>query len=100
MLALEGVTSLWAVLGGVNVATLLAYGYDKHAARAGRRRVPEAALHAMAAAGGTPAAVIAQSLLRHKTRDRRFRLVFWAIAAVQVAALLAIAHWRYGMTGN
>jgi len=95
-LALAGVTALRAVFVGVNVATMLCYGYDKYVAQTGGRRVPEAALHIMAAAGGTPGAFIGQLLFRHKTRDRRFRLVFWAIAAVQVVALLAWSCLRNG----
>ena len=95
-LALAGVTVLRAAFVGVNVATMLAYGYDKHAARAGGRRVPEVSLHIMAAAGGTPGAFLGQFVFRHKTRDRWFRLVFWAIAAAQVVLLLAIARLRSG----
>ena len=50
----------------------------------------------LAAAGGTPGAFVGQLLFRHKTRDRRFRVVFSAIAAVQVLVLLAITHLRSG----
>ena len=95
-MALAGVTALRAVFVGVNVVTMLAYGYDKYVSQARGRRVPEAALHIMAAAGGTPGAFLGQLVFRHKTRDRRFRLVFWAIAAMQVVALLAWSHWRNG----
>jgi uncharacterized membrane protein YsdA (DUF1294 family) len=96
MLALPGVTVLRAVFVGVNVATLLTYGYDKYVWQDGGQRVPEVALHVMAAAGGTPGAFVGQLLFRHKTRDRQFRLVYWAIVAVQVAVLAAIAHLRGG----
>ena len=94
VLALAGVTALRAMFVGVNVATLLTYGYDKYVSQARGRRVPEAALHVMAAAGGTPGAFIGQLLFRHKTRDRRFRIVFFGIAAVQVVVLLAIGYLR------
>ena len=96
VLALAGVTALRAVFVGVNVATMLAYGYDKYLARAGGRRVPEAALHVLAAAGGTPGALLGQLVFRHKTRDRRFRVILFTIAAVQVLVLLAIAGLRSG----
>ena len=95
-LALAGLSALSAMFVGVNVATMLCYGYDKFLARTGRWRVPEAALHVLAAAGGTPGGFLGQLLFRHKTRDRRFRLVFFAIAAVQIAVFLAIAHLRSG----
>ena len=95
-MALAGVTALRAVFVGVNVVTMLAYGYDKHLARIGGQRVPEMTLHVLAAIGGTPGAFVGQLLFRHKTRDRWFRLVFFAIAAVQVVVLLVIVHLRSG----
>ena len=95
-LALTGVTALRAAFVGVNVATLVTYGYDKYVSQARGRRVPEAALQIMAAAGGTPGALLGQLVFRHKTRDRRFRLVFWSIAALQVVALLTWSRWRNG----
>ena len=95
-LALAGVTTLRAVFVGVNMATMLTYGYDKYVSQARGRRVPEVALHVLAAAGGTPGAFVGQLLFRHKTHDRRFQAVLWAIAAVQVVVLLAIARLRGG----
>ena len=90
LLCKAGLSSPWALFAGLNVATVMCYGYDKHQAMAGKRRVPEAALHVMAAAGGTPGALAGQMLFRHKTRDVRFRRVFWCIAAMQLLALLWI----------
>ncbi len=83
------------VLAGLNVLTTLMYGYDKLAARAGRRRVRESTLHILAAAGGTPGAFVGQRLFRHKTRDRAFRRVFGTIVVAQLTLVLAIAYlWR------
>ncbi len=96
VLAWMDVTALRAVFVGLNVATMLAYGYDKYVSQTRGRRLPEAALHIMAAAGGTPGAFIGQLVFRHKTRDRRFRQVFWSIAAVQLVVLLAWSHWWSG----
>ena len=90
VLSHAGLTLLRALFVGVNVATLLAYGYGKSAAQAGRQRVPEAALHLLAAAGGTPGAFVGQLLFRHKTSDRKFQWIFWSIAIVQVIVLLII----------
>jgi uncharacterized membrane protein YsdA (DUF1294 family) len=81
-----------AFLAAINLATFAAYGYDKSAARGegGRLwRVPETVLHALALAGGTPAAFAGQKLLRHKTMKRPFRSWFWAIVVLQIAALSA-----------
>ena len=89
-LAAFGLPALRAVFVGVNLATVLGYGYDKLLARAGMQRVPELALHLLAVCGGTPGALVGQVLFRHKTRDLRFRLVFLAILAVQVILLLVI----------
>jgi uncharacterized membrane protein YsdA (DUF1294 family) len=84
-------------LVGVNLATFGAYFYDKSVAASGSAlwRVPESALHLLALAGGTPAAFAGQRLLRHKTRKEGFRVWFWAIAAVQAAAIAAWL-WRSG----
>jgi uncharacterized membrane protein YsdA (DUF1294 family) len=89
-LGAAGMSALRALFVGINVATMLCYGYDKLLARAGLQRVPELALHVLAVCGGTPGALVGQILFRHKTRDLRFRLIFLAIAAVQAVVLLAI----------
>ncbi|MBI4575749.1 MAG: DUF1294 domain-containing protein [Planctomycetes bacterium] len=81
----------WPVglLAGVNVAMLALYGYDKAVAGGLRTRVPEAVLHLVALAGGSPAALLGQVAFRHKTRKGSFRAVFWAIVALQLAGVLA-----------
>lgn len=77
----------WAgCLAGVNLATVGMYGYDKLAARRGGLRVPELLLHALALAGGTPGALVARPMFRHKTRKGAFRAVFWAIVVIQLLA--------------
>jgi uncharacterized membrane protein YsdA (DUF1294 family) len=81
--------ALMAYLAGVNLTTLGAYFYDKSVAgsAAGLWRVPEAVLHLLALAGGTPAALAGQHLLRHKTRKTNFQLWFWAIVILQAVAI-------------
>jgi uncharacterized membrane protein YsdA (DUF1294 family)/cold shock CspA family protein len=64
-----------------------AYGLDKSAANAGRRRTPESTLHALGLACGWPGALFAQRLFRHKSRKRAFQTVFRATVAVNLAAL-------------
>ena len=83
---------LLTLLGAVNLATLLLYGYDK--AVAGRRglRVPEVVLHLLAGLGGTLAALLGQRLLRHKISKYAFQRVFIATVVVQ-AALLGGLTW-------
>jgi len=84
----------WAAwLMGINVATLIAYGYDKSQAAEGGGRIPEAALHLLAVVGGTPGAFFGQEIFNHKTKAVGFRAVFFVIAAVQVAAV--VVWWKY-----
>ena len=54
-----GLPPVYAYLAGVNIVTLLAYGYDKRQAIAGKGRVPEVVLHLAALLGGTPGALLA-----------------------------------------
>ena len=72
----------------INALTFAMYWQDKRAARRpGAPRVPEAMLLGVGVAGGTGAALVAQRLLRHKTRKRSFQLKFWAITFVQIGLL-------------
>lgn len=88
-----GLAPPWAALIGLNIATVACYGFDKHRARVAGRRVPESFLHVLALLGGSPGAFAGQQLFRHKTRDRRFRLVFWGTVVLQ-AGLVGIAWWH------
>jgi len=71
----------------MSAITYLVYWFDKRAARAQRRRTPEATLHILELLGGWPGALLAQSQLRHKTRKTRYRAVFWAMVALNLIAL-------------
>ena len=88
-----------AYVAGVNIATLIAYLYDKSVA--GRMtslyRVPETVLHLLALAGGTPAALAGQYVLRHKTRKPGFATWSWLIVAIHVVGLIA---WAWLATGR
>lgn len=89
---LLGLDWLPAWLTSINMTTYGAYTYDKRAARYGTRRIPERLLHILALLGGSPAALLAQRILRHKTVKIGFQLAFWMILGVQILALL----WYYG----
>lgn len=88
-----------AYLLAVGVTTFLLYAVDKLAARRGWLRVPEATLHLFTLAGGTPFALVAQRLLRHKTIKGRFRVMFWVVVALQVLAVGAWIFYRSRSSG-
>jgi uncharacterized membrane protein YsdA (DUF1294 family) len=81
----------WILLAGwyaaASLAAFITYWKDKRAAERATQRVPERTLHALEALGGWPGALIAQRILRHKTRDPRFQAVFWAIVILHAVAL-------------
>ncbi|WP_065258021.1 DUF1294 domain-containing protein [Pseudomonas bananamidigenes] len=90
-LPLSGSLSMW--LRGISLLPLAAYGIvsvlafflywaDKRKARAEAWRTPENVLHAVELAGGWPGALIAQQVLRHKTRKVSFQVLFWVIVAL------------------
>lgn len=82
-----------AGLLGLNVATFFSYALDKSAAQQGRWRTPESTLHALAAAGGWPAAWLAQRALRHKSRKREFLIVYVLTVLLNLGAL-GLLLWR------
>lgn len=79
----------------VNAVTLATYGYDKLIAGGVRTRVPERVLLGLAAAGGTPGALLAMRLFRHKTLKQPFRTWFLAIMMLQALALGALLAWHW-----
>jgi uncharacterized membrane protein YsdA (DUF1294 family) len=82
---------LAAYLVAINVITFLLYGWDKLIAGRGWVRVPELVFHGLHLFGGTPCGWVAQKTFRHKTVKRRFRVFFWTIFTVQLAALVYFA---------
>lgn len=71
----------------LSLTTFIAYAIDKSAARNNARRTPESTLHLLALLGGWPGALIAQQLLRHKSKKAAFRRVCWATVVVNCLAL-------------
>lgn len=78
---------VWLLYLLMSVLTFAFYALDKSAARAGRWRISELKLHYLALLGGWPGAMYAQSLLRHKTQKRSFRLGYYLTLALNLALL-------------
>ncbi len=73
----------------VNPITFAYYGLDKWlASRFVIGRIPEIVLHTLSAIGGSPAALLAMWLFRHKTIKTSFRVLYWSIVVLQTALLL------------
>jgi uncharacterized membrane protein YsdA (DUF1294 family)/cold shock CspA family protein len=72
----------------LSLGCFTAYAVDKSAAVTGGWRVSEARLLALGLIGGWPGAVVAQRVLRHKTRKPAFISIFWVTAAVNLIALV------------
>jgi len=62
-----------------SLLTFIMYAVDKSAAKEGSWRTQESTLHLLSLAGGWPGALVAQQTLRHKSKKRSFRSVFWVM---------------------
>ena len=62
--------------------TIIAYALDKSAAKKKRWRIKESTLHLFSIIGGWPGALLAQELLRHKSKKVEFQSVFWGTVVI------------------
>jgi uncharacterized membrane protein YsdA (DUF1294 family)/cold shock CspA family protein len=76
--------------------TFIAYAIDKSAAEKGRWRTQESTLHLMALIGGWPGAILGQMTLRHKSKKKAFRQVFWFTVFLNLIALA----WLHTSSGS
>jgi uncharacterized membrane protein YsdA (DUF1294 family) len=77
----------------VNLVTFTVFAADKRLAIEHRGRVPERTLLRLAAAGGSVGAVLAQQILRHKTRKQPFRGRLIGVIVAQLLAALGLCAW-------
>jgi uncharacterized membrane protein YsdA (DUF1294 family) len=76
-----------ATYSAVSMWTFLVYWIDKSAAKLGRWRTKESTLLLLGVAGGWPGAVLAQRVVRHKSRKRSFQVAFWGTVVMNSIAL-------------
>jgi uncharacterized membrane protein YsdA (DUF1294 family) len=75
----------------LNLFTMLRFREDKKRAVAGERRIPEAHLLGLALIGGSPGALAARRMFRHKTRKQPFSTWLFLIAAIQAGVIIGLA---------
>jgi uncharacterized membrane protein YsdA (DUF1294 family)/cold shock CspA family protein len=75
---------------GASLLCFIIYAIDKSAAAEGRWRVSESALLLLGLAGGWPGAIVAQQVLRHKTKKRSFQAAFAGSVVVNVLAFVVL----------
>ena len=73
----------------VAVTSVAATVYDKAAAKTKKRRIPEATLMLLGAAGGAMPMFITMKIIRHKTRHKKFMLGLPLLILLQ-AVIVAI----------
>ena len=71
----------------MSAVSFAAMGLDKLYAGRGERRIPEKRLFLFAALGGVVGGLLGMYLFRHKTKHWYFVVGFWALFALQGAAL-------------
>lgn len=82
------------------LVNLTAVGFtlrDKHAARHGRRRTPEATLLWIAAFGGALGMLLTMYAVRHKTRKPKFAVGVPLLLLTHIALAVAVWLWQSGL---
>lgn len=75
----------------VNLWTVLRFWQDKQRAMAGERRISESDLLGLALIGGSPGALLARRVFRHKTRKEPFSTQLFVIVVMQIGAIIGFA---------
>ena len=81
-------------LGVVSVIAIILTLHDKHAAKKRNWRVKERTLLIVSALGGSVAMLLTMLAVRHKTKHAKFMVGIPVFIALQIAAVLAVLHWR------
>ncbi len=75
----------------INLATFVAFKWDKQKSIKKEWRIRESTLLNLALFGGSPAAIAAQKILRHKTRKEPFRSQLRIICIFQIVLGVGMA---------
>ena len=79
----------------INLLTFLVYGRDKHLAKRGKWRIPEATLLWMAALGGALGAWLGMRVWRHKTQHKKFKYGVPALLVMQIVFAILLGGAAY-----
>ncbi|HMS55477.1 MAG TPA: cold shock and DUF1294 domain-containing protein [Fimbriimonadaceae bacterium] len=89
--SLSSTPTLLLLYVALSLMSFTNYSIDKAAANNNHRRTPEQSLIVLDILGGWPGGLIAQQVLRHKTRKSSFQAMFWTSVVVHVLAVAVIA---------
>jgi uncharacterized membrane protein YsdA (DUF1294 family) len=87
---MPGLTLIVPALVLLNAWTILRFWQDKQRAKAGERRIRESDLLGLALIGGSPGALLARHLFRHKTRKEPFSTQLFVIIFLQIGAVIGM----------
>ena len=79
---------IYSWLAAANIIAFFMYGIDKLKAKHRRRRIPEATLLGIAAAGGSLGAFAGMQIFRHKTKHLRFQILVPLFLVLHIVALV------------
>ena len=78
----------WLIL--INLIAFFAMGRDKHKARTGQWRTPEATLFLLAIIGGSVGSILGMLVFHHKTRKWKFRIGMPLILIAQILLMILL----------
>ncbi len=71
-----------------SIVTFLVYAKDKSAAQNSMWRISESRLHLLSLIGGWLGALLAQKILRHKSKKEEFQAIFWVTVFMNCCVLV------------
>jgi len=92
MRSIDLFAAIW--FGILNVATFIAFGFDKWRAARSKPRVSEFNLVLLGALGGWLGGLLGMNAFRHKTAKLTFKLKYALALIPFVAEVWAFFHWR------